>query len=71
MEAAFVVWIVLCLFVAAVARARRRSGLGWFLISALLSPLVGMALVLLIRPRGDSELTRIRKILSEKHATPG
>ncbi|MGR4929281.1 hypothetical protein ACIPUD_21150 [Bradyrhizobium sp. CAR08] len=42
----FILWIVLTGIVAAAAEARGRSGLGWFIVAFLLSPLVGILLLL-------------------------
>ena len=36
-----IVWLVLCIFIGVGASKRGRSGFGWFMLSALLSPLVG------------------------------
>ena len=58
MEIIFV-WIVLAIIVGVVANSCGRSGVGWFLLSSLLlSPLLGLILVLC--------LTNVRKQMLEK-----
>src|ERR1051326_7817810 len=44
----FIAWLVFSFVVAIAASARGRSGAGWFLISVVLSPLVGLILVLVL-----------------------
>lgn len=39
-------WLIFAIVVGVVASSRGRSGFGWFLISALLSPLIGFILVM-------------------------
>ncbi len=45
----FLVWFVLCVVVAGLAGARGRSAIGFFLISLVLSPLVGLIILLVVR----------------------
>ncbi len=52
MSEAVILWIVLCGVVAYVADRRDRSAAGFFVLSFLLSPLIG-AFVLLATPRGE------------------
>lgn len=47
MEYVFI-WLVGAVVVAVIAGARGRSGLGWFVLSLLLSPLIGLILVALL-----------------------
>jgi hypothetical protein len=55
----FIFWITLAIIVGVVANARGRSGWGWFFLSALLlSPLLGLVLVLC--------LTNLKKQALEK-----
>jgi hypothetical protein len=55
----FFIWIILAITVGIVANSRGRSGVGWFLLSSLLlSPLLGLILVLC--------LTNLRKQALEK-----
>jgi hypothetical protein len=42
------IWVILAVVVAVAASSRGRSGLGWFLISCILSPLIGLILVLVL-----------------------
>jgi len=48
----FLGWLVFSVVVGVAASSRGRSGIGWFLISAILSPLIGMVLVLVLPKRG-------------------
>ena len=43
-----VIWLVLCGVVSFIATNRGRSGAGWFLLSVVLSPLIGLVLVALL-----------------------
>lgn len=42
----FLIWLVLAMGVAALAHSRGRSGFGYFLLSIVLSPLIGLIVVL-------------------------
>jgi hypothetical protein len=44
--ALIVAWLGLCAAVGILAHRYKRSGVGWFVMSLLLSPVVGFALVL-------------------------
>jgi hypothetical protein len=44
----FIGWLIFAIVVAVAANARGRSGVGWFVLSVLLSPLVGLILVLVL-----------------------
>lgn len=46
----FVVWLVFSIFVGIFASIRRRSGLAFFTLSLLLSPLVGFLIAFYITP---------------------
>ena len=39
-------WLVLCVVIGAVASSIGRSGFGWFMLSALLSPIIGAVALL-------------------------
>lgn len=43
-------WIAFCIVVAIVARSKGRSGIAWFFISFLISPLLSLILVLVLKP---------------------
>lgn len=45
----FVIWLLFCIGVGALADSRGRSGFGYFLLSFLLSPLLGLIVVLVTR----------------------
>lgn len=46
MTAIVLIWLVLALCTAVAANARGRNPVGWFLIAALLSPLIGLLLLI-------------------------
>jgi hypothetical protein len=46
-----VIWIGLCIAVGILAARYGRSGFGWFVLSMLLSPLLGVAFVLALGRR--------------------
>lgn len=45
----FFIWLLFALLVGVLASNRGRSGVGFFLLSAILSPLIGLIVVLVIR----------------------
>jgi uncharacterized paraquat-inducible protein A len=47
----FLGWVILCVIVAAVAAHRGRSGFGWFMFSLVLSPLIGLIVVMCLDRR--------------------
>lgn len=49
MEGFFIMWLVFAIGVGLLANSRGRNGFGFFLLSVLLSPLVGLIVVLVIR----------------------
>jgi hypothetical protein len=56
-------WIIFAFVVAIAAGARGRSGAGWFLISILFSPLVGLILVLVLpNLREEEKQERLAKL---------
>ena len=55
-------WLIFCVLVAVYANSKGRSGIGFFLISALLSPLIGLIIALLTSP--NKELVERREIAS-------
>ena len=57
------IWLVFCIVVAAVASSKKRSAIGFFLLSALLSPLVGL-LVVAVVPVKDTVATPKKKMRS-------
>jgi hypothetical protein len=48
---AFIMWFIMSIMVAVAAERRRRSALGFFFISFILSPLFGVILVLMLREK--------------------
>lgn len=51
----FILWIVLCALTAAIAEKKGRKGLGYFLISVFLSPLIGLIVVACVSDRNKIE----------------
>jgi hypothetical protein len=56
MIAIVVFWLFLALVVAVAAGTRGRTGLGWFILSVILSPLIGLILVLVLPDRRQERL---------------
>jgi hypothetical protein len=48
----FVLWIVFAYLVGALAANRRRNGFGWFFLSLVISPLLGLLFLLVLPERG-------------------
>lgn len=46
-------WLVFAVVIGVIASSRGRSGFGWFLIALLLSPLIGLILVLVFPRLGS------------------
>jgi hypothetical protein len=46
----FLLWLVFAVVVGVIAASRGKSGFGWFLLSCLISPLLGLILVLALGP---------------------
>jgi hypothetical protein len=59
----FIVWVVLCIAVAVFANNRGRSGFGWFLLSLIISPLLGLLFVAITKD--------LRKEQQTTASTPG
>jgi hypothetical protein len=51
----FFVWIILAILVGVYANNKGRSGIGFFFISAILSPLIGFIWALVIKPIHEEE----------------
>lgn len=47
-----VVWIVFAVLVGIAASSRGRSGFGWFLLSCIISPLIGLLVLIAMPTRG-------------------
>ena len=50
MEFAFF-WFAFAIVVGVAAKARGRDGVGWFVLALIISPLIGLLLVLVMRPK--------------------
>lgn len=50
----FLGWLVCSIVIGVIASSRGRSGFAWFLIAALLSPLIGLILVLVFPKLGQA-----------------
>ena len=59
-------WLVLCVVLALWAEKRKRSGVGFFFISALLSPLIAFIILLAIGPKKEPENQNTGKEWIEK-----
>ena len=51
-------WFVFSILIAFIANLRGRNGIGWFLISLMLSPLIGLILVLALPKQGEAGAPR-------------
>lgn len=51
----FIFWLLGCFVVALAASNRGRSGFGWFLLSVLISPLLGLLFVLVAKDLSEKE----------------
>lgn len=59
-----IVYLVFCFIVAAAASSRGRSGIGWFFLSLVISPLLSLILVLVL-PRSTAAAIAQRTTESE------
>jgi len=41
----FIIWIIFSVLVGVYASAKKRSGVGWFFVSLILSPLIGFLII--------------------------
>jgi len=57
----FVFWLLLSIAVAIFAARYHRAGFGWFLLSLILSPLIGFAFVAALGPRPAVVRTRAQE----------
>jgi hypothetical protein len=58
----FFVWIFFSFLIALLAHARGRSGIGFFFLSAVLSPLIGLIAVLVVKNlKEEEQLELMRK----------
>lgn len=48
MEGVIIFWFILCIVVGVIASNNGRSGVGYFILSILLSPLIGILVVLIV-----------------------
>ena len=53
----FILWVTCSVFIAIFASSINRSGLGWFLLSLFISPLVALLFLAILPKRGSSALT--------------
>ncbi|MFB9214431.1 zinc ribbon domain-containing protein [Vibrio sinaloensis] len=49
-----ILWLVFSVIVASVASSKGRSGIGFFFVSLILSPLIGLIIVLVIQPNQET-----------------
>jgi uncharacterized membrane protein YhdT len=64
-----IAWLIFAFVVAIAAGARGRSGIGWFLLSAVLSPLVGLILVLVLPNLRHEQL--LKQLADGLNSNPG
>jgi len=57
------IWLILCSLVASAAKKKGRDGTGYFILALLLSPLIGIIILLI---SGDSENKIIEKVKKEE-----
>ena len=55
-------WLMFTIIVGVAANTRGRSGVGWFLLAALISPLIAGLLVLALPWRRDREIFQQRRL---------
>ncbi|PIB13133.1 zinc ribbon domain-containing protein [Vibrio rotiferianus] len=49
-----ILWLIFSVIVGSVAKSKGRSGLGFFFASLILSPLIGLIIVLVIQPNNTN-----------------
>jgi len=54
----FLIWVVFAVIVAVAASGRGRSGFGWFLLSAVISPLLSFILLMVLPKVGAAGLQK-------------
>jgi hypothetical protein len=62
-----IVWLVLALVVAAVADVRGRSAFGFFMLSVLLSPLIGLVVLLAGRNLAQEQRDEAKRQAQQQH----
>lgn len=64
----FVYWLIFSIVVGVAAGSRGRSGFGWFLLSAIISPLLALILVLIL-PKANETTASVggEAITAETH----
>ncbi len=66
------IWLIFCGIVAAIANGNGRSGVGWFFISVIVSPLLGLIIVLALGKTIEKEAERamaVESIVSGSNST--
>jgi hypothetical protein len=58
--AIFLIWLVFAVLVGVAANARGRNGLGWFLLSAVMSPLIGFLFLVAMPSYADRRELQLR-----------
>lgn len=67
MEAVIVVWLLLSVVVGVLARRKGRSWFGWTLLALVLTPLIGLPVVLLVKP-GKPKLAVTMRVVGGRPA---
>ena len=61
----FIIWLALCFVIAYGASQRGRSAVGWFFISALLSPIIGI-IILVCLPKIVPEPVKHKNFVADE-----
>jgi hypothetical protein len=69
MEIAVLLWLALCVAAGMFASRFNRSGIGWFLVSFLFSPIIGFAFIAALGPAHARPITAGYQPITE-HAPP-
>ena len=62
----FLFWLVAAAVVAIAASSRGRNWFGWFLLAAIVSPVIALVLVLVLPRQGSALVTPFGEAVSEK-----
>ena len=60
MEGIFIFWLLFAVAVGAIASSKGRSGIGWFLLAVIISPLIAVIIVAIIGEIGEPALSADR-----------